>query len=94
MDSSDKKSPRLILDEKHEVCETVGYRPAKLYASIAAGTFTKPVKIGRMSRWPRHENEEIVAAIIAGASEEELRRLVDRLHEARKAFRRVLDTNS
>ena len=45
----------------------------------------RPVKIGpSAAAWPAHEIEAIVQARIAGASETELRKLVDKLHAQRK----------
>src|SRR4051794_37245759 len=54
------------------------------YADIAVGLCTKPVKIGkRAAAHPDYEIEAINAAHIRGASEEEIRDLVRRLHAAR-----------
>lgn len=57
---------------------------SSIYADIARGLFTRPVKLGsRCAGWPDDEVSQIVDARIAGAAEEEIRRLVERLHEAR-----------
>lgn len=57
-----------------------------IYSDVAKGLFPRPVKVGpRCAGWPDDEISSIVDARIAGAAEEEIRRLVDRLHEARKS---------
>lgn len=54
------------------------------YADIAAGLFTKPVKIGRrMSGWPDSEVAALNQARIAGKSDAEIKALVRRLELAR-----------
>lgn len=56
------------------------------YQDIARGVMTRPVKLGaRAAGWPSAEVKAITAARIAGKTDEEIRKLVDRLHEARKA---------
>ena len=61
------------------------------YADIALGVFTKPVKLGvRAAGWPEHEVEAINAARVAGASDSDLRKLVCKLHEARRAMQPAL----
>lgn len=57
---------------------------ASIYNAIKAGTFTKPVQIGQRSvGWPSDEVQAINTARIAGKSIDELRALVDRLHNKR-----------
>ena len=62
-----------------------GYRStASIYNNINAGLWTKPVRIGQRSvGWPSDEVEAINKARIAGATEEQLRDLVTRLHAKR-----------
>lgn len=57
------------------------------YAKILAGLMTRPVKTGsgRAVGWPEHELDAIINARIAGASDVEIRKLVDKLHAARKS---------
>jgi len=58
---------------------------ASLYDDIARGVFTKPVKFGgRCAGWPDDEVDAIINARIAGADDDAIRILVERLHEARK----------
>ena len=57
---------------------------ASIYNAIKAGLFTKPVQIGQRSvGWPSDEVQAINAARIAGQTDEQIRRLVDRLHAKR-----------
>lgn len=61
-----------------------GQTRSPFYASIQQGTMTRPVKIGpRAAAWPEHELQAIVQARIAGASDADLRKLVDKLHAQR-----------
>lgn len=62
-----------------------GLSRSTIYLRIAQGLWTKPVSLGpRAVGWPSEEVEAINAARIAGKSDEEVRRLVTRLEEARK----------
>ena len=62
------------------------------YLKVAKGLFTRPIKIGgeRAAGWPEHEVEALNAARVAGASTEQIKRLVENLHELRKAGMPVL----
>lgn len=76
---------KLVLLDKHHVFEKTGNRNSKLYADIGVGLFTLPVKIGaRGSRWPEHEIDAILHARMAGATDDDIRSLVNRLHELRQ----------
>lgn len=56
-----------------------------LYAQIAAGLFTRPIKIGpRASGFPSEEVLAINRARIAGHTNDEIRSLVRRLEAARQ----------
>jgi len=58
------------------------------YKDISLGVMTRPVKIGiRAVGWPADEVRAINAARISGKSIEQIRKLVDQLHDARKAVR-------
>lgn len=66
--------------------EKSGHPTSTIYALIAKGLMPKPVTIGdRAVAWPEHEVDAIVAARIAGKSDDEIRELVKRLHKARTA---------
>lgn len=57
---------------------------ATIYNQIRDGLFPRPVRIGtRAVGWPDYEVEAINAARIAGADNDTLRALVDRLHAKR-----------
>jgi prophage regulatory protein len=68
------------------VCKAAsGYRStASIYNLINAGLWTKPVRIGQRSvGWPSDEVIAISRARVAGATDEQLRELVARLHAKR-----------
>lgn len=72
-----------------ETCKAVtGYRStASIYNNIRDGLWTQPVKIGvRSVGWPSDEVIAINAARIAGASDEHIRELVNRLHQKRQVL--------
>jgi prophage regulatory protein len=55
------------------------------YLDIQRGLCTKPVRISaRAVAWPQQEIEALIAAQIAGKSDDELRTLVKSLEAARK----------
>ena len=57
---------------------------ASIYNAVRAGLFTRPVHIGqRAVGWPSEEVQAIVAARIAGKSDNEIRNLVAYLHAKR-----------
>jgi len=57
------------------------------YLDIQNGLFTPPVKIGlRAVGWPEAETTALNAAVIAGASAEEIRALVRKLVSSREDF--------
>ena len=59
---------------------------ASVYTAIHEGLFTVPVPIGqRAVGWPDHEVEAIHAARIAGKTDDQIRGLVAKLHNARMA---------
>lgn len=62
-----------------------GYRStASIYNNINAGLWTKPVRTGQRSvGWPSDEVVAVNKARVAGATDEQLRQLVIRLHAKR-----------
>ena len=59
-----------------------------IYSDIADGLFPPPVHLGeRCSAWVEGEVDQVCAARIAGASEDEIRQLVKQLVTARRASR-------
>jgi prophage regulatory protein len=70
------------------VTQQVGKKKSALYEDIGQGLFTPPVAIGTRARaWPDYEVQAINAARIAGMSDDEIRKLVAKLVEARKSAR-------
>ena len=59
---------------------------ASIYGAVHEGTFTVPVPIGqRAVGWPDHEVRAINQARIRGDSDDQVRALVNKLHNARMA---------
>ena len=57
-----------------------------IYSRIRDGLWTRPVAIGQRAKaWPDYEVKAIVRARIAGQTDDEVRELVNRLHEKRTA---------
>ena len=57
------------------------------YRDIQNGLFTNPVNLGqRAVGWPTNEVNILIAAQIAGLTEDEIRSLVAELHAKRKSF--------
>lgn len=55
-----------------------------IYEAISNGLLPKPIKLGqRTSAWPADEVELVLTARAGGASEIQLRQLVDRIHSKR-----------
>ena len=51
--------------------------------------FPQGVKVGKRAvAWPAHEVDEILAAQLAGVTDDELRRLVTNIEDARKGINR------
>lgn len=69
------------------VLAKTGRTRSPFYSDVSQGVFTKPVRLGgkRAVGWPLAECEALVQARIAGLSEEQIRELVRKLHDARKA---------
>ena len=68
------------------LCSVNGHSRSTNYRHIADGLLTKPIRIGlRAVGWPDYEVEAINQARLQGKSDDEIRELVSRLMEARKA---------
>lgn len=64
--------------------ETGDRSNTSIYNAIRAGLFTNPVAIGRRAvAWPDYEVKAITRARIAGQTDDQIRELVNRLHEKR-----------
>jgi len=74
------------LCRRKQVEATTGFPRSTLYDRIAKRLFTRPVSLGgRAKGWPRREVKALNDALIAGKSDEEIRKLVERLEAARTA---------
>ena len=57
---------------------------ASIYTAIKRGLFVRPVSIGERSvGWPDYEVKAINQARIAGQTDDQIKALVNRLHEKR-----------
>ena len=71
-----------------QVQAQLGYSRSRFYLDVQRGLLPKQIKTGeRASGLPDFEVAAIERAIIAGASDDERRALVQRLHKARSANR-------
>jgi prophage regulatory protein len=69
------------------VISATGYSRSTVYQLIAQGLWPKPVSIGpRAKAWLSSEIETLNAARIAGKTDEEIRKIVADLEEARKSY--------
>jgi len=78
--------PEIHLDRLPEVIAARGTGRSLLYHDITKGVWPEPVRIGRASCWPRHETQELLRARIAGATDDQMRELVRKLHAQRSAL--------
>lgn len=61
-----------------------GRTKTPVYRDIGAGLWPRGVKLGaREVAWPEHEIDAVLAARTAGQTDEQVKALVQRLHEAR-----------
>jgi prophage regulatory protein len=69
-----------------DTLDRTGDTRSPLYDKVSRGLFTRPVKVGeRAAGWPEHEIEALIAARVAGASVDQIRQLVEKLHQQRTA---------
>jgi prophage regulatory protein len=74
-----------------DTLDRTGDTRSPLYDKVAKGLFPKPIKVGeRAAGWPEHEVDALIAARVAGASPDQIKRLVEKLHEQRTAGMPVL----
>lgn len=67
-----------------EVCHVRQRSPSSIDNDVIAGTWPPPVKMGgKLKSWPKHEIDYLIAARMAGKSNEEIKELVVSLVEAR-----------
>ncbi|CCK75264.1 Phage transcriptional regulator, AlpA [Oleispira antarctica RB-8] len=80
--------PKIV--RRPAVLELLQISRSNLYSKIENGLFPKPIQLGvRAVFWLSTENEAVLAAMIQGQSQEEIKHLVKTLVEARKQFKAV-----
>lgn len=78
---------KIAFESRDEHCKRMHKSRSVLYADVARGLHTRPVKTGkRAAAWPVHEGEALAAARMAGLDEEALRALVVKLHAQRASL--------
>jgi prophage regulatory protein len=78
--------PKII--RRAEVLELLKISRSNLYQKIDKGLWPKPINLGlRAVAWLSTENEQVLAAMIAGQSSDEIKKLVKNLVEKRKHFK-------
>lgn len=79
--------PRIV--RRPEVLEFLQISRSNLYDKINKGLWPKPLSLGaRAVGFLSTENEKVLAAMISGQSEEEIKELVQSLMSARKSLYR------
>lgn len=67
------------------VQQKTGLSRSTIYLRVSEGLWTKPVSLGgRAIGWPDDETDTLIAARIAGKTDDEIRELVKALHAARQ----------
>lgn len=78
---------RISVSRRAGVERRSGFRRSALYAAIKQGLWPQPIKIGaRASAWVDSETDAVLAARIAGRSDDEIRDLVKKLEAQRKSI--------
>ncbi len=79
------------ITRRPEVLEFLKISRSNLYQKIEQGLWPKPIQLGARSvGWLSTENEQVLAAMIAGHSPDEIKHLVKTLVENRKQFKAVV----
>ena len=79
---------------KPEVLRRSGESYSTFHVHLARGLWTRPIALGaRAVAWPEREIEALLAARIAGATSDQLRQLVERLHAERRRAATMLERN-
>jgi prophage regulatory protein len=78
--------PKIV--RRPEVLELLCISRSNLYKKIEQGLWPKPINLGaRAVAWISTENEQLLNAMIAGQSQEEIKQLVKALEESRKQLK-------
>ena len=68
-------------------CDRVGRGQSTIYSDIADELFPPPISLGaRAVGWPEHEVERLLAARITGATDDQIRELVQRIVAERSQY--------
>ncbi len=70
-----------------EVAYRLAVSRSQLYLDVRRGVMPPPIRKGKCISWPSHEVDEITQAIVAGATDAELRALTFALVARRAAGR-------
>jgi prophage regulatory protein len=77
----------LKMDRFSDVEKRRGVSRSQIYSEISQELWPKPAPIGaRAVGWPDYESDAVIAARIAGKTDEEIRALVRQLEAARKTL--------
>jgi prophage regulatory protein len=80
--------PKIV--RRPEVLELLKISRSNLYKKIDNGLWPKPISLGsRAVAWLSSENEQVLAAMISGQSQDKIRELVKRLIKDRQQFKGV-----
>ncbi|MBB6424628.1 AlpA family transcriptional regulator [Sphingopyxis sp. JAI128] len=66
-----------------DVIATTALARQTLYRDMRRGLFPRPVKLGRASAWPSDAVDAVIAARVAGKTDDEIRALVADLQRQR-----------
>ena len=81
-------NPTII--RRPEVLELLKISRSNLYQKIDQGLWPTPIQLGaRAVAWLSSENEQVLAAMISGQSQDEIKELVKKLIEDRQQFKGV-----
>ena len=76
---------------KPNVLDLIGFKETSAHSQVKVGTLPPPIRYGKQAkRFISSEIKAVVAARVAGASEDEIKALVKRLVAARKSSIGVL----
>jgi prophage regulatory protein len=81
--------PKLV--RRPDVLALLKISRSNLYQKINQGLWTKPIHLStRAVAWVESENEQVLAAMIAGNTQEEIKTLVKMLEQNRQQFKAVV----
>lgn len=77
---SNTERKRLRMQRRRQIESDTGMRRSTLYDHIRRGIFVPPIRLGANSvAWLEHETQAILAARVAGKSDDDIRALVKEL---------------